>query len=114
MVKKVVRILIDDVTGEEIPEDGGRTVVIGYEGASYQLDLSHESIEQLEAALDPYLKAGKKLAKADRPRQRADSSSGRTPEELALIRTWAADNGYKVAARGRVKREIIEAYEAAN
>ncbi|MBB0998309.1 Lsr2 family protein [Dietzia maris] len=112
MAEKVIRILIDDISGEEIADGEGRRVVIGYEGASYQLDLSNENIEELEAALDPYIKAGKKLSNASRPRQRAASGSGRSTEELARVRAWAEENGYEVSARGRVRQEILDAYDA--
>ncbi|MBM4469769.1 hypothetical protein GS502_10620 [Rhodococcus hoagii] len=30
------------------------------------------------------------------------------------IRNWAADNGYHVSTRGRIAREIVEAFEAAH
>lgn len=38
-----------------------------------------------------------------------------SPESLPIadIRAWAADNGYNLGARGRVAREVVLAYEAA-
>lgn len=42
------------------------------------------------------------------------SASGRSPEELSQIREWAAANGIEVAAKGRVSKEVLEAYDKAH
>lgn len=42
------------------------------------------------------------------------SASGRSPEEMAKIREWANANGHEVAERGRIKKEILDAYDAEN
>ena len=42
------------------------------------------------------------------------SASGRSPEELATIREWAANNGIEVAAKGRVSKEVLEAFDKAH
>ena len=41
------------------------------------------------------------------------SASGKSPAELAAIRAWANENGHEVAERGRIKAEIVAAYDAA-
>ena len=40
------------------------------------------------------------------------SASGKSPAELQAIRDWANANGYEVAERGRIKAEIVAAYDA--
>ncbi|MFI9080942.1 histone-like nucleoid-structuring protein Lsr2 [Streptomyces sioyaensis] len=40
--------------------------------------------------------------------------SGRTKEELALIRAWARENGHKVADAGMVPKRALEAFDAAH
>ena len=40
--------------------------------------------------------------------------TGSSKEELANIRSWATSNGYQVSQRGRISREIRDAYHAAN
>ena len=42
------------------------------------------------------------------------SSAGKSPEEMEKIRTWARENGHEVKDRGRIAKDVIEAYEAAN
>lgn len=39
------------------------------------------------------------------------SASGKSPAELQAIRDWANSNGYEVAERGRIKADIVAAYE---
>lgn len=112
MAEKIVRILIDDISGEEIEAGEGQRVTFGFEGTTYQLDLSNENLQELEDALTPYIEAGARVSSGTKPRQRAKSGSGRSSEELQAIRDWANENGYDVAPRGRIKREVIEAYEA--
>ena len=42
------------------------------------------------------------------------SSASTKSEELARIREWGRDNGFKVSARGRVPQELQDAYAAAH
>lgn len=42
------------------------------------------------------------------------SASGKSPEEMEKIRTWARENGHEVKDRGRIAKDILDAYEAAN
>src|SRR6184192_3558864 len=39
------------------------------------------------------------------------TSSGKSPEELAAVRTWARENGHEVSDKGRVPKEILEAWD---
>ena len=42
------------------------------------------------------------------------SGSGRSKDELSNIRAWAQANGHQVSERGRIKKDILDAYHAAN
>ncbi|RIT29564.1 hypothetical protein D2E76_24900 [Mycobacteroides abscessus] len=44
---------------------------------------------------------------------RANVYSAVSKELLAEIRAWAHKKGYEVSDRGRIKAEIVEAFEAA-
>jgi len=35
-------------------------------------------------------------------------------QDLAPIRAWARENGFEVAAHGRVARTVVEAHQAAH
>lgn len=41
------------------------------------------------------------------------SASGKSPEEMEKIRAWARENGHEVKDRGRIAKDILDAYEAA-
>ncbi|MGR6584944.1 Lsr2 family DNA-binding protein [Rhodococcus qingshengii] len=43
-----------------------------------------------------------------------NTGSGLSKEQLQAVRDWAVKNGYDVAPRGRVKAEILDAFDAAH
>jgi hypothetical protein len=45
---------------------------------------------------------------------RSGLGSGRSKEQLALIRSWARKNGHQVADAGVVRKSVLEAYDAAH
>ena len=113
MAKKTTTLvtIIDDLTGDEITD--GKTVNFGYEGINYEIDLSGKNAEKLHKALEPYISAGRRLGGA----KRASSGGRKTSADAArlnAIREWANANGYTVGDRGRIKAEIVEAYDAAH
>ncbi len=115
MAERIIRQLIDDLDGSEIPEDKGERVEFSLRGVTYQIDLSTTNANKLDKALKPFIEAGKKVRGSRR------TAAGRGPlrgasskEQLAAIRDWARKNGYEVADRGRISAEITEAFEAAH
>src|SRR4051794_8880973 len=95
----------DDLTGER----AAGTVSFGYEGRSYEIDLSKTNARTLEKLLRPYIDAGREV----RPtRGRAPRRAPRN--DVAGIRAWAKSNGLDVSTRGRIPRSVLEAYEAAS
>ncbi|BBX83724.1 histone-like nucleoid-structuring protein Lsr2 [Mycolicibacterium aubagnense] len=71
---------------------------------------------KLDKALKPYVEAATKVGgRRGRRAAKSASTSGATPkEQLTAIREWARDEGYEVSDRGRIKAEIVEAFEAAH
>ena len=103
MAQRTVTILSDDLDGKE-----GRdiaTVTFGYDGSTYEIDLSKKNRAALEKALSPYIDAARKTTSA--PRRSTKKSSPRaTPED----REWLRSNGFpNVKDRGRLPGEAIEA-----
>ncbi|MGY4966634.1 Lsr2 family DNA-binding protein [Streptomyces sp. 900105245] len=45
---------------------------------------------------------------------RAGLGSGRSREELAVVRAWAREHGHQVADQGMVPKRVLEAYDAAH
>lgn len=92
--------------------DGGKaegTVRFGYEGNSYEIDLSRANTRAFEKAMALYVGHARKM----RSTRTRSATTSRSKHDLAAVRAWAKDAGYEVSDRGRVAGSIIEAYEAA-
>jgi hypothetical protein len=111
MVKKteVIVTLTDDL-------DGGKaesSVSFGYQGVTYEIDLSKRNLSAMDKAFAPYVNAARKAPATRRSTPRATSAQS-AKENLSAIRAWAKANGYKVSDRGRIAADVQEAYRAAN
>ncbi len=115
MAEIIVRQLIDDIDGTEIRDGAGDRVDFAFRGVDYQIDLSAANIAKLEKVLKPYMDAATKVRGGGRARRSKVSNNGKSsPEQLAAIRDWARKNGHEVADRGRIKSEIVDAFDAAH
>jgi len=115
MAERIVRQLIDDIDGSEIQDGNGDRVAFSINGVEYQIDLSTANIAKFNKALKPYVDAAVKVRGAKGRVSKAKVSSGTpSPAQLAVIREWARKNGHDVASRGRIKSDIVEAFEAAH
>ena len=115
MARVVTTVLVDDLEGEE--GDSVDTVMFGFDGASYEIDLSEGNREKMAAALAPYIRAGRSTGGRRKSRNGAgpNSSPERTDkEQLDAIRSWARANGHEVSDRGRISKSVRDAYEAAH
>lgn len=110
MAQKVQVILIDDIDGGEATE----TVRFGLDQFTYDIDLSDTHAAQLREALAPYVAGGRKAGNARGGPRRQAGSSRTNSTRLAKIREWAKANGYSIGDRGRVSKDIVDAYDAAN
>lgn len=114
MLKQIVQ-LVDDLTGDELNEDGGQTVQFAFNGVEYEIDLSNKNADKMEKALQPYIEAARRVGGRKQRRNEGGSSnksSGGRRTDLAEVRAWARDNGYQVSDRGRIPNEVLEAYDA--
>jgi hypothetical protein len=112
MAERIVRQLIDDLDGSEIPNDGGERIEFSLRGVDYRIDLSSANAAKLDKAMKPFIDGAAKIGR--RRRTKAGSGGSASKEQLAAIRDWARKNGYEVAERGRIKADIMEAFEAAH
>ena len=94
MAQKVEVVLVDDLDGQPADE----TVQFALDGRHYEIDLSAEHAKELRGQLKSYIRKARAVAPP------APSS------EAAKIREWAQENGYEVSQRGRLHRDIVEAY----
>ncbi|MFE7276909.1 Lsr2 family protein [Streptomyces sp. NPDC057623] len=110
MVQKVVTIYTDDLTGAE--SDEVSTHKFSLNGVNYEIDLTPENYDKLDAAFRPFIESGRKLGRAkDAGRTRKNPTEGPSAEE---VRAWARANNHEVNDRGRVPKEIREAFDASH
>jgi len=115
MAERIVRQLIDDIDGSEISDGGGERVEFSLRGVEYQIDLSTANIAKLDKALKPYVAAAAKVRGGGARRVKSTGVKGTSSkEQLSAIREWARANGHKVSDRGRIKAEVVDAFEAAH
>ena len=113
MAKKTLVQLVDDFSGDPIDNGEGRTVVFSFDGAEYEIDLSSEHIDDFQKALEPFVRASRRVSGRRATRGGAGSrrgNSGGGSGETAAIREWAESQGLKVASRGRIPADIVERY----
>ncbi len=107
-------ITTDDLDGSPDAE----TISFSYAGSDYTIDLAKKNKTAFEKALKPYLDAA--TSPSSRRSSRSSSSSGRSSSrrrssvDTAAVRAWAQENGMEVSERGRISREVLEAYHAAH
>jgi hypothetical protein len=114
MAERIVRQLVDDLDGSELPENGGERVEFSVRGVTYQIDLSTANAAKFDKALKPFVAGAMKVRSGRAQRGKAiNGSSSASRERLAAIREWARKNGHEVSDRGRIKAEVLKAFEAA-
>ena len=114
MASHTTLTLIDDLDGStgEI-----RTVSVSLDGQAVELDLSQANYDKLRQALAPYLAAGRKTKTSAAGSRRSSAfalTAAGKQQDTQAIREWAEANGHQVNSRGRVKKEIVDAYQAAH
>ncbi len=109
MARKVQTILLDDIDGG----DAKRTVTFALDGKAYEIDLNEENLERLSEALAPFIENARRSTTGGgrRPATRGTASTG---SDASAVRTWAREQGYDVSDRGRVPKEIRDAYDQAH
>lgn len=98
MAQKAQVVLIDDLDGSPAKE----TVSFGLGERHYEIDLSTTNAKQLRSELRAYVRQARATAPPAQPAPRRPA---------AAIRQWAQQNGYDVSTRGRIRQDIIEAYD---
>lgn len=104
MAKRTRVILVDDLDGEEI-SGSGKTITFAHGGTAYEIDLTESNAQRLSEALAPFIAAARRVD----PRR-----ASAVKPDLPAIRAWAKEHGVKVSERGRVSKEVQEAYRAAH
>jgi hypothetical protein len=108
-------VLTDDLDGSEATQTLNYTV----DGQEYEIDLSEENIQRFHEALEPFVSKSRQVERQPAPARRGRGDGrrrggGSTRDDIPQIRAWAESQGMDVSARGRVKKEIIDAYDQAH
>lgn len=119
MAETLIRQLIDDLDGKPIDTGLGHQVTFSYQGADYRIDLRPANADKIDAAFAPFIKSAEKVPPGGKVRATTSiaakvSGSGRSAEQLQAIREWAGKNGFDVSPRGRIKADVIDAFDAAH
>lgn len=106
MARKVNIEISSDLSGDS----PAQTVSFSFDGRSYEIDLTDLEKIELRDALTRYIdhsqvKVGRKQTRPVRTQVGAST---------ATIRAWAQSQGLNVPARGRMPKDVVEKYEAAN
>ena len=99
--------LIDDTDGTEAAE----TVAFALDGVHYEIDLNDKNAKALRDTIGAWVgraRSGGKPTQSRRIIQAVGDSRS------ALIRAWAAKEGVRVPARGRIPGDVQRQYDAAH
>ena len=108
----MIEKLIDDLDGSEATE----TVSFGFDGTSYEIDLSKKNAAALRKALEQYVKAARKGRSAGGRQKAATATASRKAQrdyDIVQLREWAGSKGVEVPARGRIPQVVVDQYKAA-
>jgi Lsr2 len=110
MSTKQVVTITDDIDGRA----GAETVTFAYAGRSYEIDLGKKNRAKLEKALEPFIAAARRTG-SSRPAARRPSSRTISPATSSgldpnAIRAWATEQGIEVAKRGRLAKNVLDAF----
>jgi hypothetical protein len=104
MATKIETVLEDDLSGGPAEE----TVAFGLDGQAWVIDLNAVNANALRESLVEFIAAARK------PTHGVKAQSQRTDKAVVqAMRTWAAENGFQLAGRGRIPAAVVEAYQKA-
>lgn len=112
MAKQTITKLVDDLDGGVAHE----TVTFGLDGHAYEIDLSSKNAKKLRSELATYIESGSRVSNrvvasvGRRGVRRGGSPAVADRDQNRAIREWAIGKGFDVAARGRLKAEIVEEF----
>lgn len=98
--------LVDDIDGSDATD----TLEFSWGGDNYTIDLNDTNADEFRTVMALYVSHATKVR--HEVKSAAKRSGGvRSTSELNEIRSWARANGYEVASIGRIREEVITAYE---
>lgn len=118
MSREVIIRIRDDVDGVS---DADETIVFGYRGESYEIDLHAHNVELFDKDMKPWLESARKIvpeapvaAAVPRRRQSSPAVPRKVIQQRKDIRNWANASGFNVNDRGMIAAVVIDAFQTAN
>ncbi len=111
MAQKLQTILVSDLSGKELGEDG-QTVKFGFLGADYEIDLSQKEADEFADTMRKYVDAGRRVGGRRQPG--AGSTARRDPSQTKAIKSWLDEQGIDYPKRGRLPQHLIDQWETAH
>lgn len=114
MAKQIITNIIDDLDGSEADE----TVSFALDGVGFDIDLNTKNAKVLRDFLEKYMEAGTRTGRVEgkhaqiRGYRPTTVQNTLNREQNQKIRTWAENNGWELADRGRIPQVIIDAFES--
>lgn len=108
MAKRVSVDLVDDIDDSYTADE---TVEFGIDGVSYEIDLHRDHAAELRGGLSKFVEHARRVA-GSRSR-RSSTGAHNSKERLTAIRAWAHQQGREISSRGRIPREVIAEFDAA-
>ena len=119
MVLRLIQQRLDDLDYPAQETEAETTRTVGLDGQWIELHLTAGHSKELDAVLAPYLEHGRKIQATDARRaagKRAVSDRPGSKEahgrDLAKVRQWGRDHGFKVSTHGKVPQVVLDQYEA--
>lgn len=98
--------IVDDIDGSDATD----TLEFSWGADNYTIDLNDKNAEVFRDLIALYVAHATKVVPT--PPVLRGTTKGRTSAELNRIRDWARENGFEVASMGKIRAEVMEAYDA--
>lgn len=113
MAKQIITRHLDDLDGSE----ADRTIVFGFDGMLYSIDLSEKNLIEFTKVMAKYVDAAARLGRAQingitaPPTRRTMPGGAAESRELnQRIREWAGKHNFHISERGRIPMHVVNAY----
>ena len=108
MAQNTQIVYVSDLSGVDITDNDQPTQTFGWDGTTYELDLTAKEAEKFYKTIQPYLDKARKVT-GSKPARGGSKRTGPDPKE---VRAWAEAQGIDVPARGRIPQTIVDQYNA--
>lgn len=112
MATVTTTVLVDDLDGSTTDVE---TVSLALDGVSFEIDLSADNAARLRDKLAKFVDAAQPV-KAQRPRKITKQvlTAPSSKEQAQAVRDWARQNGFEVSERGRIPKNVLDAFREAH